>query len=66
VKISENDKTQTNLETQLRGYLTDQSYKHDIFLVEWHFEQFGCKPTARPVSAVGLTKPTGNGASLNS
>jgi hypothetical protein len=47
VKLSGNAESETGLATQLRGYLADQSYQHGIFLVGWHFGQFGRKPTAR-------------------
>lgn len=47
VKLSGNAEAETGLYTQLRGYLADQAYKHGIFLVGWHFGQFGRRPAAR-------------------
>lgn len=47
VKLSANKEAETGLSTQLRGYLADQTYKHGIFLVGWHFGQYKAKPAPR-------------------
>jgi hypothetical protein len=53
VKLSRNDEAETGLANQLGEYLTDQAYKHGIFLVGWHFGEYDVKP-GRRLSRQGL------------
>ena len=48
VKLSRHKEVITALKTQLVGYLNDQSYKHGIFLVGWHFGEHEPKPPTFP------------------
>jgi hypothetical protein len=44
VKLSKNKEVETAINEQLIGYLANQTYKHGIFLVGWHYGQYYKKP----------------------
>gem|GEM_PF-2342464 len=48
VKLSKHRDITTSLEAQLVDYLKDQSYKHGIYLVGWHYGQHDPKPPSKP------------------
>lgn len=59
VKLSRHPDVLMALETQLAAYLTDQSYRHGIYLVGWHFGQHDPQPPrlpALPQLAAQLTR----------
>jgi hypothetical protein len=55
VKLSRHKEVLTALNSQLVGYLTDQSYKNGIYLVGWHFGEHDPLPQNFP-SRPELTK----------
>jgi len=48
VKLSRHPEVAFALKTQLANYLTDQKYKHGIYLVGWHYGQYDPKPVNKP------------------
>jgi hypothetical protein len=47
VKLAKNKETETALEDQLLPYLADQSYKHGIYLIGWHYGQYDTLPASK-------------------
>lgn len=47
VKLSKNGEVETSLHDQLIPYLTDQKYKHGIYLIGWHFGEHYSRPQNR-------------------
>lgn len=47
VKLSKNEEVETAINNQLLGYLKNQTYKHGIFLVGWHYGQYYKKPSKK-------------------
>jgi len=47
VKLAKNKETETALAGQLIPYLADQSYKHGIYLIGWHYGERDPRPTGK-------------------